>query len=41
MVIGDRKKFLSMIVTLKSEINPEDGAPKPTLAHHVKSHFER
>lgn len=32
MVIGDRRKFLSQILALKVEVDPETGAPTDTLA---------
>ena len=32
MVIGDRRKFLSMLVSLKSEVDPETGSPTDKLA---------
>ncbi len=32
MVIGDRRKFLSMVVSLKCEVNPETGEPTDKLA---------
>jgi len=32
MVIGDRRKFLSMLVSLKVEVDKESGAPTDTLA---------
>ncbi|XP_021368563.1 long-chain-fatty-acid--CoA ligase ACSBG2-like [Mizuhopecten yessoensis] len=31
MVIGDQKKFLSMLITLKVEMNPDTGAPSDAL----------
>ena len=32
MVIGDKRKYLAMLVSLKSEINMETGAPTDQLA---------
>jgi long-chain-fatty-acid--CoA ligase ACSBG len=32
MVVGDRRKFLTMLVSLKCEVNPETGAPTDRLA---------
>eukprot|EP01035_Chromulina_nebulosa_P020864 gene20864-27042_t len=32
MVVGERKKFLCMLITLKTEIDPESGAPTDKLA---------
>ncbi|XP_028672029.2 long-chain-fatty-acid--CoA ligase ACSBG2 [Erpetoichthys calabaricus] len=32
MLIGDRRKFLSMLLTLKSNINPDTGDPEDDLA---------
>ncbi|KAG5306071.1 ACBG2 ligase, partial [Acromyrmex insinuator] len=35
MIIGDRRKYLTVLVTLKSNINEETGAPLDTLAPDV------
>ena len=32
MLIGDRKKFLSVLLTLKTEVDPVTLEPLPTLA---------
>ena len=32
MVIGDRRKYLSMLISLKAEMDPETGAPTDKLA---------
>eukprot|EP01147_Barroeca_monosierra_P001925 gene1925-5014_t len=37
MLIGDRRKFLSMLVTLKSEVDPETTAPLDNLTPQVIS----
>jgi len=32
MVVGDRRKYLAMVVALKCDVNPETGEPVPALA---------
>ena len=35
MLIGDRRKFLSMLVALKSEVDPETAMPLEQLTQDV------
>uniref|UniRef100_A0A3B3ZTZ2 Long-chain-fatty-acid--CoA ligase ACSBG2 n=1 Tax=Periophthalmus magnuspinnatus TaxID=409849 RepID=A0A3B3ZTZ2_9GOBI len=32
MLIGDKRKFLSMLITIKCQVNPESGAPEDELS---------
>lgn len=35
MLIGDKRKFLSMLLTIKCQVNPESGAPEDELTPEV------
>ncbi|GLV37665.1 bubblegum [Carabus blaptoides fortunei] len=37
ILIGDKRKFLSMLLTLKTEVNPDTGVPTDTLTKEVQA----
>jgi len=41
MLVGDKKKFITMLVTLKCDTNPEDGSPTNTLAMAAQDYFAK
>ena len=41
MVIGDRRKFLACVVTIKVEVNPESGEPTDVLTPHARRTIEQ
>ncbi|XP_061093922.1 long-chain-fatty-acid--CoA ligase ACSBG2 isoform X1 [Conger conger] len=41
MLIGDKRKFLSMLLTIKCEVNPDSGAPEDELTDEALSVCQR
>ncbi|KAJ8278567.1 hypothetical protein GJAV_G00088990 [Gymnothorax javanicus] len=41
MLIGDKRKFLSMLLTIKSQVNPDSGAPEDELTEEAVALCQR